>query len=110
MAVPCSLFISLVIGLFFSTLARDPKNASTATFLLVILTYYLLPMLPTIPLGSHWSGIFNAFNWLSPRPPFVHAMEAGYGRGTAGFLVPLLVSNLFGWTLLIAPNLALPRV
>jgi ABC-type transport system involved in cytochrome c biogenesis permease component len=94
-----ALFVSLAIGIFVSSVSRDPRSALVSAFSCVIILFYIVPALPRIAGGTYWLAVFGVAGWISPGPAFVRAMESGYRAAPMGFWFTLLSSHVLGWAL-----------
>ena len=108
LALVNGLFVSLVIGVLASAICRDPRNAFGVTLLSVIVLFYLLPSMTGLPIGSKGTAILRAVCAISPGPPYVRATNVTYESW--GFWIPLLLSHLFGWILLVIASGVLPAL
>ena len=100
-----TLFFSLCVGIFVSSISRDERKAAGAT-LAVLLAISALPFgLQYVPSPS-----FSSLGALSPAVGFVSLFDAAYGTNAARFNNSLWTIHLLSWCSLIGASLLLPHL
>jgi ABC-type transport system involved in multi-copper enzyme maturation permease subunit len=104
-----TLLISLCIGLFVSSLARDARVAMSTTFLTLLLLFLGFPALSAF-LGRAAPSVGSAALMLpSTGYTFWLSSDLGYGAQPARFWLSLAVSHAVAWCGLIGACLITPR-
>lgn len=108
-----TLFLSLSVGMFISSVSRDARGAMSITFFVMIVLGGVMPLLWL------WSVSGNVLRtgeerFLLPSPPnaFMRAFENYYtgGRGAREFWNSVLTMLTIGTSCLVAACVLLPRV
>jgi ABC-type transport system involved in multi-copper enzyme maturation permease subunit len=106
-----TLYLSLSVGMFISSVSRDTRGAMVGTFLVLLVLAGLMPLL--------WGMVAMAqsrFGWeflLWPSPPFAYqqAFDFFYSRGrTSGFWSGIVTMLTLGTGCLTAACVLLPRI
>jgi len=106
-----TLFVSLAMGLFVSTLSRDGRKAMVATVLFLAAISVGLPGLAQslIDLKIH-SGLADFAALGSPAYAFSLILEDRYALAMDSFIASCWVMHGLGWLLVVLTSLLLPRV
>ena len=104
LAIVNGLFVSLAAGLFISAVSRDSQKALAGTFGMVLLLSAGGPLFDEL-LSSAKPG--NQTFWSVSSPAFALAAASEVGR--TPYWAGLAISNLIGWTLLVAACALVPR-
>ena len=108
-----TLFLSLSVGIFISSVSRDSRGAMSITFLVMLVLAGVMPLLWL------WSVSGNVLKtgeerllWPSPPHAFMCAFDNYYssGRGAQEFWNSVLTMMVIGTSCLVAACVLLPRV
>ncbi len=100
-----TLFFSLALGMFVSSLARDAQRAMSGTLLLCLLVFGLFPMFDWWIAGWNQSQFVPRFSLATPT----HAMLELSGTRYSTFWPAMGVTHGIGWLALAAACLIAPR-
>lgn len=99
-----TLFFSVALGIFISSISRDSQKALHATFLMVA---FLIVAVPLLDWSLNWANAhLRIFSFVSPGFAFWEIIKNSYGH----FWFSLLLTNLLGWGFLALAIYFTPRI
>jgi hypothetical protein len=107
-----TLFLSLSVGMFISSVSRDARGAMSGTFLVMLALAGVMPLLWLLSLSGNMRGGYEFILWPSPPHAFQRAFDDYYsgGRGAERFWNSVLTMLGIGTSCLLAASVLLPRV
>src|ERR1051325_7688151 len=94
------LFITLISGVFISSLVRQSRVATSGTVLLMIFILAVLPFLSELSTVRYFPKGLASLAYISPVFPCAWAGDILYRTHRALFWNSLVASHVFGWLLL----------
>jgi len=104
------LFVVLALGIFVSALVRESRVATSATFLLIIFVFAVLPLLSPLSTIAHLPNPLKYPGYFSPTNPCIWSDDSNYRSARGFYWSSLAASHLLGWLLLAFTSWLLPRV
>jgi hypothetical protein len=105
-----TLFFSLALGLFVSSLCRSANNSAGATLLVILFFTALLPALgATLEALGKTTRVETVFLLPSPGYGYSRAFDNYYRGSAADFWVSLVVVQAVGWVALVLASRIVPR-
>ena len=107
-----TLFLSLSVGMFISSVSRDSRGAMSITFLVMLVLAGVMPLLWLLSVWGNLRGGYEFILWTSPTHAFKCAVDNFYsgGRGAQNFWNSVLTMVGIGTGCLVAASALLPRV
>ena len=107
-----TLFLSLSVGMFISSVSRDARGAMSGTFLVMLVLAGVMPLFWMLSLSGNLRGGYEFIQWPSPPHAFKCAFDNFYssGRGVQRFWNSVLTMLGIAASCLLAASVLLPRV
>lgn len=104
------LFITLLSGVFISSLVRQSRSATSGTVLFIIFMLAVLPFVSQLSTVPYFPKVLTSLAYLSPVFPYIWSDDILYRTHRSLYWNSLLASHLFGWFLLAFTSWLLPRI
>ena len=107
-----TLFLSLSVGMFISSVSRDVRGAMSGTFLVMLVLAGVMPLLWLWSVSGNSMRGYEYILWPSPPHAFQYAFDNYYsgGRGAQTFWNSVMTLVVLGTGCLLAASVLLPRV
>jgi len=107
-----TLFLSLSVGMFISSVSRDVRGAMSGTFLVMLLLAGVMPLLWLLSVTGNSMRGYEYILCPSPPHAFQYAFDNYYsgGRGAQTFWNSVMTMVVLGASCLLTASVLLPRV
>lgn len=102
-----TLFLSLTIGIFASTLNHEAGGSIGLSALFLIVLAGIIPGLHQVAIAYRFAEWTSAISLLSPTITWLHGLDSGYVGSR--FWTSLALTHLLAWALLGAASFLLPK-